>query len=151
MRNFIFFISSLLICSTCSSSKQDLEIGASLPSDAKNTGSRILVAPAQFLQAFDVTRDDYVFTVCPDQNNRIVYISPTQDNFTTPEGVKIGSKYISILNEVQDSAQVFPGWAYVLKLPSGWNVAFVEGENMTDNPLRDDSEVSFIFKSKYIN
>jgi hypothetical protein len=40
----------------------------------------------------------------------------------------------------------WPGWAYVIPLPSGWNAAFVDGPSITEGPLREDSPVLFLFK-----
>ncbi len=150
MRLLIFLIIISLGIFTCSDFEQHLEIGDLLPPHAVKIGKNILVTPGLFLRAFGVHVNDEIFLACPDQNDSVVFIQPASNDFKTPEGVKVGDIYFSILRVVPDSTRIVQGWAYVLPLLSGWNAAFCEGEHKTDGLLQDDSEVVFLFKSKYV-
>jgi hypothetical protein len=122
------------------------ELEASFPPDSTPTGRYVVTAPDQTRREYSVTRDGVLFTVCPAEDGTIVFVSTTDVAFETPEGVRIGTPLTQVRAGAGRFELAWPGWAYVIPLPSGWNAAFVNGPSITEGPLREDSPVVFLFK-----
>jgi hypothetical protein len=126
---------------------EELAIGAPMPSSAMGVGADVMVGPGQTLPAYTIRHGKHDYIVCPDGENRMVYISPQSRRFATEEGVRIGDSFKKVRELADGAVQKHPGWAFVVSLPSGWNAAFTQGADMTDGELKEKTRVAFIFKS----
>ncbi|MBE0551397.1 MAG: hypothetical protein IH619_03345 [Ignavibacterium sp.] len=106
----------------------------------------LLTSSGQFSKAYVVICNNIKYSIAVNDSNKIIYISTSDSNFVTLDNIRIGSTQKDFSSF--DSSLVYKenGWAYFVKLQSGWNAAFTEGESMTNEPLTRDSKVSFFFK-----
>ena len=106
----------------------------------------LLTSSGQFSNAYVVIWNNIKYSIAVNDSNKIFYISTSDSNFITSDNIRIGSTQKDF--SYFDSSLVYKenGWAYFVKLQSGWNAAFIEGESMTNEPLTKDSKVSFFFK-----
>ena len=65
----------------------------------------------------------------------------------TREGVHVGQSFADVQRVKGMRGVAWPGWGYVVELPSGWNAAFFLGSSMTDRePVAEDA-VAMLFRS----
>jgi len=152
---FLFLILAGIFLS-CSSSNIDNKSKATLLSELPQINDDfypqiessiwILISSSQFSKAYLVIYDEIYYTIAVNDINKVSFISTEDELFISPESLKIGGSFADVKALTKNEVIKENGWAYVILLKSGWNVAFVEGEQMTDGILREDSEISFFFK-----
>lgn len=82
------------------------------------------------------------------KNKDTVYIQTTESKFVTEEGISVGKKFSELPKNIKQSLTKESGWGYVYKLPSGWSIAFCEGNSCTESYPKADSKIKWIFKRK---
>ena len=139
----IFILFSLLF--SCRST--EIEIGNPLPEDAKKIESElIMTSPSSFDVKYQIKRNGIKFNLGVNDKNTIKYIGTNDPKFKTEEAVSVGDTYDYVRKLTDNEVYKISGWAYVLDMESGWSAAFVEGENATNEELKPDSKVVFIYK-----
>ncbi len=86
------------------------------------------------------------FAVVLNESNDTTHWSTNDNKFETPEGFKVGTNWEELPTELQNAVNQMPGWGYYIKLNSGWQLGFCEGESCTDSEPKDGSTVKWIFK-----
>jgi hypothetical protein len=122
--------------------KQKLDI----PSEI-SLSKRILISSGQFSPYTSVKIDGFDFDLVTEGKDT-VYLATTDKNFQTPDGYKVGTKFSDLPRRFQEVLTKEPGWAYYLKLTSGWTLGFCEGGSCTDHYPIADSKVKWIFKRR---
>ena len=91
-----------------------------------------------------------IYNVCYDWNSLVRYITiddSTADNFSTPEGIRIGMSYKEIkklLKKIKLNKSRTIG--YFMKLPSGWYITFWVGNSGIDHYPKGNDKISRIYK-----
>jgi len=65
-------------------------------------------------------------------------------SFISPEGISIGDPLKYVLRVPGAKVQVMNGFGYWVKLPSGWNAIFYQGEEVTKGKLNENEKVRLI-------
>ena len=110
------------------------------------TESYLLTLSGQSSKSFDIVYNNIHYSISTNDSNKIIFISTNDTNFITADKIKIGTPLSEFPDHYSPSVNKEAGWAYFIKLKSGWNAAFTEGESMTNKPLTQKSKVSFFFK-----
>jgi hypothetical protein len=130
---------------------EKIKIGDPLPAIVKKAKSELIqVSSVQFDEAFECQIDDVHYDLGIDANGRISYISTQNKYVKTPEAISVGSKLNDIMEALDAKLIKIPGWAFYVKLPSGWCAAFTIGKFATEGKLNQKSKVKWLFKSKYL-
>lgn len=108
--------------------------------------SLLLSSSGQSSKSFDIVCNNIHFSISTNDSNKIIFISTNDTNFITSDKIKVGTPLSEFPDYYSPSVNKETGWAYFIKLKSGWNAAFTEGESMTNKPLTQKSKVSFFFK-----
>ena len=82
--------------------------------------------------------------VALDDTDTIRYIRTSDASFATAEGIRVGSTLEAVRRAGAPAVIPELGWASFTTLPSGWAVAFDEG----DGHLPASSEVKWLFKRR---
>ena len=106
----------------------------------------IMSSPSSLDTAYKIKRNDIEFNLAVNDKNIIKYIATNDPRFKTEDSVSVGDTYDYVRNITDNEVYKISGWAYVLDMESGWSAAFVEGENATNEELKPDSKVVFIYK-----
>jgi hypothetical protein len=139
-------LATLLLCVATTAAGADVpELGDPLPSDAKPTGEFVMTSPSQSRPGYSVSISGVDYTLCA-ESGRIVYISTLSRLFQTPEGVRVGDPFGQVREHARAEVRAISGWAFVVPLRSGWGAAFVQGETATEEPLRDEAPVRWLFR-----
>lgn len=106
----------------------------------------------EYSVAFDtdfskIIRPDDTIAFDPDKA-KILYIETCDEKFETPEGFSMNSTFKGILKAMDYKLLKKPNWCFFIPLPSGWNAAFVYGENPTFEIPDDDTKVEYFFREK---
>ena len=133
------------------SSKKILILGQKLPKEILQKQEEsppilVMTSASSFNYSYNITVDNIDFFMAVDKDNKIIYIGTTDKNFITSEGINIGSTLQDVMNVSEKSMIKETGWAYYVPLPSGWNAAFTEGEEMTGEEPSEKSNVKWLFK-----
>ena len=149
-RHAILTMVFVLVASTLSFGQpllsRDPKLGDPFPCDPWQVREQLLVASAQTAPACDVTLDGATFTVARGANSRIIYVAVSDTRYRTLEGIHPGSSLADVLKAGAPEPLAEVGWAFHTRLASGWNAAFVNGPNMTREPLPPHSKVLWLFK-----
>jgi hypothetical protein len=122
-------------------------IGEESPCEAESVEMR-LISAGQFADSCQVTVDEVRFMVALDRDGRIVYVGVTDAEFETPEGIRVGSTLVDVLEAGAGVPQKESGWAFHTLLPSGWRAAFTTGESLTEQAPGKQSKVRWLFRRK---
>ena len=136
---FIFVLMFTLPC-------YSLEIGGSVPSNAKKTDEGMLTSPSSIESCFLVKEQNIEYIIASDLNGFITYIQPKTESFETSEGIKVGSTLSEVQAVTTSEIIKIPGWAFTILLPSGWQTAFTQGSTMTEGKLKSNLKVNWLFK-----
>ena len=148
MNRYSKIIIFILISIIFSCRSTEIKIGDVLPADAKKVESEMIMSsPSSLDTAYKIKRKDIEFNLAVDDKNTIKYIETNDPKFKTEEAVSVGDTYDYVSKLTDNKAYKISGWAYVLDMESGWSAAFVEGENATNEKLKPDSKVVFIYKN----
>jgi hypothetical protein len=74
------------------------------------------------------------------------YLQTTDIKFKTPEGYFIGYEWDKIYEQDQKEIERMAGWGYYIRLESGWQLGFCEGETCTDSVPTNRSKIDWIFR-----
>jgi hypothetical protein len=125
--------------------KSEPEIGMRLPTKPRPT--RLLVTGSGGVEpAYEVEYRGVEFTVCAYRDMLIHHVSTSDTRFRTPEGIAVRDSLRKVLEVSKGKVVKEPGWAFFVRLESGWGAAFTQGESMTEGELAPDAEVSFLFR-----
>jgi hypothetical protein len=130
-------------------SYDDLFIGKKIFYDGFNVQNNtiLLISSSQFWPYFDKTIDGIKYSIAYNPDTKtITYISTQDPLFKSPDGYKIGDTFSTFNDDLRKKIIQETGWAYFIKLPSGWNAAFIQGSTMTDGNLEDNAKLKWFFK-----
>ena len=139
--------------------------GSRLPRNARPTGKLIMIQSADIAEEFSLSVEGRVFSLSVSSKRRVSHIETRDPQFTTPEGVRVGSLVSSALNVPGARFGRWPGCFASVILPSGWAAGFwpvqtdlskpasdklvyLDLKNAADVP--DTMTVGFVFKSIYL-
>jgi hypothetical protein len=127
------------------------ELNALLPVKIRKIESFVtllMTASGGLQPSFEAEFEGLKFTVCTAdyKSKRISFISTTDKRFRTDEGVAVGDTLQKILETSRGEVINERGWAFFVRLKSGWNAAFVQGYEMTEGELLPEAKVAFLFK-----
>lgn len=112
-----------------------------------STNKMILVSSGQLSPYRIVNFNGYSFDLATNENDTI-YLATKDKRFQTPEGYKVGTKFLELPKDIQSELTKELGWGYYYLLSSGWAIGFCEGSSCTDNYPKKYSKVKWIFKRK---
>jgi hypothetical protein len=107
-----------------------------------------MTASGGIQQSYEV-RHGVHYTVATDSAKVIEYVSTSDPAFRTPEGLAAGDTLEKVLAAAKSEVVREPGWAFYVRLPSGWSAAFVQGQSMTEGELPASAGVCFFFKREH--
>lgn len=124
-------------------------LGDTLPADAIDAtldGTRLItmVSPAQLWPAKKWVHEGIEYTLCADARNRIQYVATFSTAVRTAEGVRVGMPLAEVVKISGIRTQNWPGWGFVVLLPSGWNARFLPSE--TNARPQDSAVVEELFR-----
>ncbi len=88
-----------------------------------------------------------VFDVAWSGDKRVKYLSTSDSHFVTDENVKVNMTLKDIKDILRVEIVKTPGWAYSIKLKSGWNAAFCVDSICTGRAIIDNDKVKWIYKN----
>lgn len=115
----------------------------------ESLGKMLMTNSGNIEPSLDVKLYGCDFTVVLNNSGDTTHWSTNDNNFTTPEGFKVGTKWTDLSPELQNSVNKMLGWGYYINLRSGWQLGFCEGESCTDSEPKEGSIVKWIFKRYY--
>jgi hypothetical protein len=107
---------------------------------------KLMIAAGQISPSYDLIIDSIRYTVTVNGSSRINFISTSDSNFVCPENLKVNQSLREVLATYNGEIIKERGWAYYIKLPSGWHVAFTKGNNMTNEVLDNNDKIKWFFK-----
>jgi hypothetical protein len=126
------------------------ELNAKLPvkrREIKYPTSLMMTASGGIKPSFEAEFEGIEFTVCTDyKSKRISFISTSDERFETSEGIAVNDTLQRVLETSQGELIKERGWAFFVKLKSGWSAAFVQGQEATEGELPPEAKVAFLFK-----
>jgi hypothetical protein len=101
--------------------------------------------------SYEVSHGGVHYTVATDQDRKVIeYVSTGDPAFRTPEGLAAGDTLERVLAAAAGAAVARErGWAFHVRLPSGWSAAFTQGRSMTEGELPSSARVCFFFKRQH--
>ena len=143
----IILIGLALILTSCGS--YQLKIGSPLPDKATKLNQGLVISSSQISDQIYVFYEKGIkYTISLDKQNKINYISPEDKKFISPEGLHVGDTLKQTLAVTSHSSIKERGWAFYVRLPSGWNAAFTQGPTWTEGELKDTTIIKWFFKRK---
>ena len=139
--------------------------GSRLPRTARPTGKFIMIQSADVAEEFTLSVEGRVFSLGVSSKRRVSHIETRDPQFTTPEGVRVGSLVSTALNVHGARFGQWPGCFAFVVLPSGWAAGFwpvqtdpskpasgkpIYMELKTAADVPDTMPVGFVFKSIYL-
>lgn len=115
-------------------------------SQSSSTG--LMTGSGSIEHSLDVILGGINFTIVVNELGDTTHWSTNDVNFKTPEGYGVGADWDIIPMNLKKSLHKMPGWGYYMKLNSGWQLAFCEGQSCTDAEPKEGSTVQWIFKRK---
>ena len=124
----------------CAAKLPALSPGSAVPEGARKTGVAILVSPAQFQEGWAWRFDGVDYSLGVDDRGAVRFLSTRSTKVMTKEGVHVGQSFSDVQRVEGMRVVAWPGWGYVVELPSGWNAAFFLGSSMTERePVAEDA------------
>lgn len=142
----LLFALTGVLCTGCASSHREATsfLGSQVRDYRRDEG--VLVSSSQFSYGVaEVLLRGVHYTLGVDRDQTVMYVSTEDQDFVSPEGVRIGQRYEDVRQVAASDLIRERGWAFYMALPSGWNAAFVQGNTMTEGELSDDTPVCFLF------
>ncbi len=124
----------------------ELMLGDPAPHDAVDTGRLVMVSPAQTQPRWNWQFGGVEYILGVDDENIVQFIATSSDRVRTKEGVHVGEAFAEVEDLPSVNVARWPGWGYVVELPSGWNAAFFVGATMTESPPRPTDRVALLFR-----
>jgi hypothetical protein len=107
---------------------------------------RTMISSAQFAPYTDIVYAGADFQLVINQENDTIYLATNDVKFVTPEGYKVGEKWKILAKLDKENIGRMSGWGYYIKLESGWQLGFCEGQSCTDTEPTSESQVKWIFR-----
>jgi hypothetical protein len=117
---------------SCAAKLPALSLGGRVPEGAHKTGVGIMVSPSQLQEGWAWSFDGVDYSLGVDDRGAVQYVSTYSTKVMTKEGVHVGQSFSDVKRVEGMRLVAWPGWGYVVELPSGWNAAFSLGPSMTD-------------------
>lgn len=114
-----------------------------------------MASPSQLYESHLVAVDGAVYDLGLDREGLVRFISTSDPQFRTPEGLKTGDSLAAVRVFAAEKMRVAGGWARYIPLTSGWNAAIAlrgEGDALarvvpdSGEAEPDDGYVSFFFR-----
>lgn len=125
-----------------------ISISSDFQEDLHDTEELTLTSAGSIERTKRIKRNEVEFEIRIDKSGDTAFWKTADPNFKSLEGYSIGTKWQDISLKYRAQLMKQAGWAYYIKLPSDWNLAFCIGETCTNHSPHDSSEVSFLFKMK---
>jgi hypothetical protein len=90
------------------------------PAAIKLDHTQIMAQSAQMWPEWKLTCDDVLFTLGVDDGGIIRFVRTRSPKVITPDGIRVGDTYSSVMQKTGKSVILEPGWAWYVELPSGW-------------------------------
>ena len=130
--------------------RDEPQLGAKVSRFPKAESDLLMTASGGLQPSYDVRHGRIHYTVATDQDRKIIkYVSTRDPAFRTPEGRAAGDALAKVLAAAKSEVVRERGWAFHVRLPSGWSAAFAQGESMTDGELSPSARVCFFFKREH--
>jgi hypothetical protein len=100
----------------------------------RDSNELLMVASAQMYPMYEVTAEGLDITVCVDSVHRIRWVSTADTDFVSPEGLRVGDPIERALVAADAGVISEPGWAWYVRLPSGWNARVAGVVETRDGP-----------------
>ena len=154
MKNLIGLLIIAFFFSSCGSSSSKTkavkgvikEVNGDSFIQEDSVGKLLMTNSSNVEQSLDIQLYECDFTIVLNKTGDTTHWSTNDNDFRTPEGFKIGTKWNELPIELQNSVNKMPGWGYYIRLNSDWQLGFCEGESCTDSKPKDESSVKWIFK-----
>ena|SRR5687767_7157294 len=124
--------------------KSEPQLGMKLPFKRSSTDLR-MTSSGSLAPAYEVEHEGLEFTICAYKDKLVHYVDTDDPNFRTPEGITAGESLKNVLEISKGELIREQGWAFYVRLKSGWNAAFLQGD-ATEGELSPDAKVRFLFK-----
>ena len=98
----------------------------------KKSEKMILISSGQISKAEIVKTNNVEFDLVL-KNRDTLYIQTTEGKFVTIEGIRVGEKFSELPIKIKQGLTKENGWGFFYKLPSGWSIAFCEGNSCTES------------------
>ncbi len=113
----------------------------------ENSENRILVSSGQISKFETIKMNNINFELVL-KNKDTIYLGTSETKFKTKEGYTVGTKFSDLPLTIKHNLKKENGWGYYYTLPSGWSIAFCEGNSCTNDYPSENSFVKWIFKRK---
>ena len=122
------------------------ELNDFLPAKLLSSSDKmLLVSSGQFLKYINYEYNNINFEIAYDDERKVKFISTTDPNFSSVDGLNINSKLSEIGDIDLSIIKYESGWAYIILLVDGWN-AGISPENYDNPSVNKNSKISFFFK-----
>ena len=145
MRKISLIISFCWVCQCCSGQKiVDKKIGEVPRMILLDSTMHLLVHPNQISEVHVGLMYSVYYEVLLDDSSRIKYISTSDNNFKSGEGIKVGDNFRLLAKRFKMSKKnvlKYTGWGLALELKSGWFAVFD-----FHKPIQKNSPILFFFQ-----
>ena len=103
-----------------------------------------LIHPNQISEVHVGLLDSVYYEVLLDDSSLIRYISTSDDNFRSQEGIKVGDTFsllVKTFNATKKNVHKYAGWGLAFELKSGWFAVFDFRKQ-----LKNSSPIQFFFQ-----
>jgi len=116
----------------------------------KDTEYSVMTTASSLKKGYKLLVDDIEYSVAVDDNNRIIYITTSDIDFKTPEGISIDkSTYNDALKHTSTGIVIEGGMARCyIPLNSGWNAVVEEIDFIHFIEIPLNNKVIYLFKKK---
>jgi hypothetical protein len=131
--------------------------GCSIVTTAPELGTRLVLPGSSYFfwsastasgRTHETKFAGITYLVEVDKSNRLIYISTTDQNFRTPEGLGVGSTLEVLLAKGASQPIADAFGRFYTQLPSGWSAEITLGSGGTEPALQQSSKVIRYFKKK---
>jgi len=139
-------------CKTSSKEKSDMESKEIVEKKidvfkSSETGVKFIMTSSGSLdKGKDTIVEGIKYTIVENEKGNITFWSTRDKKFKTPEGYVIGNQLKDISKLEKDGIYKQPGFGYFIKLESGWQLGFCEGESCTVSVPTEESIVKWMMK-----
>ncbi len=146
IKSFMFVMLCLCVGCQMSADKSQPSIGMQMSNAQSQKAGMEMVSSGVMADIYTVYMDELKYSAGVDKRNSVIYISTQDDKFRTSEGLGMGADLQDVLDHSTVGLVKEAGWAYYVKLESGWNAAFIVGTTMTEEDPPLEAKVSWFFK-----
>ena len=130
----LIFGMTLLSCDNLSKEKNASISGAKAEKmDSLKTPKVSMTSSGSLEPSKDIILDRINFSIVQNKKGDTTFLATRDVNFKTPEGYSVGDQFKDISQLEKNRIHKDPGYGYLIKLNSGWQLGFCEGNSCTDN------------------